>query len=377
VPVEQWKPYLVWRVLNGSARMLAKPLVDEDFDFYGRTLSGAKENKARWKRCVRYADGGLGDLLGRRFAEKYFSPAAKTAAVEMVKNIEKQLAKDIQGRDWMDQKTKDLALKKLAAVENKIGYPDKWRDYTKLDIKPGDWYGNFLRADLFEQHRQLAKIGKPVDRAEWDMSAPTVNAYYHPLLNTINFPAGILEAPFFDADRDPALNYGGIGGVIGHELTHGFDDQGRKFDGAGNMNEWWTENDAKAYEKLGTCFVNEYSSVTVAGNLPVNGKLTLGENTADNGGLRLALMALNDDSVIKPAKPIDGFTQEQRVFLGWAQVWCDNETDAAIRMQVLTDPHPPSEARVNVVMGNMPEFAKAFGCAKGSKMLIEHPCRVW
>lgn len=376
-PLDDWKVYLNWCVLNQNASLLSKPFVDESFDFYGKTLGGAKELKPRWKRCVRFTDGALGDLLGKRFVETAFSPEAKTAAIEMVKNIEKAMAGDISNQDWMAVKTKELAVKKLAAIENKMGYPDKWRDYSRLEVKKDDWFGNFTRAAVFEMHRQLNKIGKPVDRGDWDMSAPTVNAYYHPTLNTINFPAGILQPPFFDAERDPALNYGGIGGVIGHELTHGFDDQGRKFDGAGNMNEWWTEADAKEYEKRSGCFVNEYSSFTVAGNLPVNGKLTLGENTADNGGLRLALMALNSDSVIKPAKPIDGFTQQQRVFLGWAQVWCENTSDAAIRMQVLTDPHPPSEDRVNGVVINMPEFAKAFGCAKGSPMTTEHPCRLW
>jgi endothelin-converting enzyme/putative endopeptidase len=377
VPLEDWKNYFAWNVIRQSAPLLSKAFVDENFDFYGRTLGGAKELKPRWKRCVRFTDNALGDLTGKAFVERAFSPAAKTAAIEMVKNIEKALGSDIGGQDWMSPKTRVLAAKKLAAIENKMGYPDKWRNYSGLEVRHGDWFGNSARADLFELHRQLGKIGKPVDRGDWDMTAPTVNAYYHPTLNTINFPAGILQPPFFDAALDPAVNYGAIGGVIAHELTHGFDDQGRKFDGDGNMNEWWTETDAKEYEKRSECFVKEYSSFTVAGNLPVNGKLTLGENTADNGGLRLALMALNGDSVIKPAKPIDGFTQEQRVFLGWAQVWCENTSDAAIRMQVLTDPHPPSENRVNGVVINMPEFAKAFGCAKGSPMTTEHPCRLW
>lgn len=377
VPLADWKTYLEWRVLNGRAELLSKAFVDEDFDFYGRTLGGAKELRPRWKRCADFADDALGDLTGREFVARAFSPAAKTSALEMVKNIEAALGRDIDAQDWMSPKTKELAHKKLAAVENKIGYPEKWRDYSSVEVKRDDWFGNFRRARLFELRRQLNKIGKPVDRADWDMSAPTVNAYYDPSMNNINFPAGILQPPFFDAALDPAVNYGAIGGVIAHELTHGFDDQGRKFDGAGNMNEWWTADDAREYEKRSQCFVDEYSSFTVAGGLPVNGRLTLGENTADNGGLRLALMALTDGSVIKPAKPIDGFTQEQRVFLGWAQVWCENYTDAAIRMLVLTDPHPPAETRVNGVVSNMPEFAKAFGCAKGAKMAPERTCRLW
>jgi endothelin-converting enzyme/putative endopeptidase len=354
VPLGDWKTYLSWRVLSPSAALLSKAFVDEDFDFYGRTLSGARELRPRWKRCTDYASRGLRDLVAQRFVQRSFSPEAKTAAIGMVNNVEKALSRDIDGQAWMSPATRALAGKKLAAVENKIGYPDKWRDYSALEVKPGDWFGNMKRSSLFERHRELSKIGKPVDRGDWDMGAPTVNAYYDPSMNTINFPAGILQPPFYDAGSDPAMNYGGIGGVMGHELTHGFDDQGRKFDGQGNMNDWWTASDAKAFEARSECFVNEYSSFTVAGGVPVNGKLTLGENTADNGGLRLALMALNDDSVIKPAAPIDGFTQEQRVFLGWAQVWCANYTDAAIRRQALTDPHSPAEDRVNGVMRNMP-----------------------
>ncbi len=376
-PLADWKTYLSWKLLNSRADLLSRAFVDEDFDFYGKTLGGARELRPRWKRCADYADYGLGDLLGRRFVEKAFSPKAKAAAMEMVGNIEKALSRDIEGRDWMDAKTRALAQRKLAAVENKMGYPDKWRDYAGLEVKRGDWLGNFLRAKNFETRRQLAKIGKPVDRGDWDMSAPTVNAYYDPMMNSINFPAGILQPPFFNAALDPAMNYGGIGGVIGHELTHGFDDQGRKFDAKGNMSDWWTAADAKEYEARSNCFVDQYSSFTVNGNLPVNGKLTLGENTADNGGLRLALMALDEKSVIKPAKPVDGFTQQQRVFLGWAQVWCTNYTDAALRMLVLSDPHPPAITRVNGVAVNMPEFSEAFGCRKGQAMTAVKPCRVW
>ena len=375
--LQDWKTFLSWRLLNSRAEMLSKDFVDEDFNFYGKTLSGAKELRPRWKRCADYSDDALGDLLGKRFVEQAFSPKAKASALEMVRNLETALALDIDNQDWMAAKTRGLAKVKLAAIENKIGYPDKWRDYSKLEVTRGDWLGDYTRARVFESRRQLAKIGKPLDRTDWDMSPPTVNAYYDPAMNNINFPAGILQPPFFDADLDPAVNYGAIGGVIGHEMTHGFDDEGRKFDDKGNMNDWWTAEDAKEYETRSECFVKEYSSFTVAGGVPVNGKLTLGENTADNGGLRLALMALNDSSVAKPEKPIDGFTQEQRLFLGWAQVWCTNYTDASLRLQVLSDPHSPAINRVNGVMSNMPEFSGAFSCHKGQKMVSDKPCRLW
>ena len=376
-PVQDWRTYLTYRLLNTRADLLSKDFVDEDFDFYGRTLGGAKELRPRWKRCTDHADDDIGDILGRSFVEQNFSGKSKESALEMVRNIEKALSRDIGVQDWMAPQTRERAEQKLAAIENKIGYPDKWRDYSALVVKREDWLGNYIRAWQFESRRQLAKIGKPLDRGDWDMSAPTVNAYYHPPLNSINFPAGILQPPFFEADWDPALNYGGIGGVIGHEMTHGFDDQGRKFDAKGNMTDWWTASDAKEYEKRSECFVNEYSSFTVLGNLPVNGKFTLGENTADNGGLRLALMALNDSSVIKPEKPIDGFTQEQRLFLGWAQVWCTNYSDASLRRMVLTDMHSPAADRVNGVVVNMPEFSKAYSCHKGQAMAPVNPCRVW
>ena len=376
-PLQEWKTYLSWELINRRADLLSQEFVDEDFNFYGRTLSGARELRPRWKRCVDYADYAMGDIIGRSFVNQSFSPKAKTSALEMVLNIEKALSRDISAQDWMAPETRIRAAQKLAAIENKIGYPDKWRDYSGLEVTSGNWIGNFTRAWTFESRRQLAKIGMPVDRGDWDMSAPTVNAYYDPPMNSINFPAGILQPPFFDTDMDPAVNYGAIGGVIGHEMTHGFDDQGRKFDARGNMADWWTAADAKEFEARSECFVNEYSSFTAAGDLKVNGKFTLGENTADNGGLRLALMALNDDSVIKPQTPVDGFTQEQRLFLGWAQVWCTNYTEASLRKAVLVDPHSPAANRVNGVVVNMPEFTKAYSCRKNQAMSAVKPCRVW
>jgi putative endopeptidase len=376
-PPSDWKTYLTWKLLHTRAQLLAQAFIDEDFDFYGRTLKGAKELLPRWKRCVDYTDTALGEMLGRRFVERAFNSKAKISALEMVGNIEKALARDIDSRDWMAAQTREQGKRKLAAIENKIGYPDKWRDYSGLEIQRGGWLDNYVRAGVFETRRQLAKIGKPVDRGDWEMSPPTVNAYYDPSMNTINFPAGILQPPFFDAELDPAVNYGAIGGVIAHELTHGFDDQGRKFDGKGNMEDWWTAADAKGFETRSDCFVKEYSSFTVAGGLPVNGKLTLGENTADNGGLRIALMGLNDASPAKPETSVDGFTREQRVFLGWAQVWCTNSTEASLRQQVLADPHSPPRNRVNGVMVNMPEFSRAFSCRQGQAMTSINPCRVW
>jgi endothelin-converting enzyme/putative endopeptidase len=277
----------------------------------------------------------------------------------------------------MTPQTKQKAIAKLHAIANKIGYPDQWRDYSSVKILRGDALGNSQRASQFEFHRQLAKIGKPVDRAEWGMTPPTVNAYYSPQLNTINFPAGILQPPFFDKRMDDAVNYGAIGAVIGHELTHGFDDEGRQFDAKGNLRDWWLEQDAKKFEEHAQCLVNEYSSFAVVDDVKVNGKLTLGENTADHGGVRLAYMALLDDIAGKTMPKIDGYTPEQRLFLGFGQVWCENITDEAARLSALTNPHSPGRDRVNGVLQNMPEFQKAFGCSGGQPMVRRPACRVW
>lgn len=319
----------------------------------------------------------LGEALGKSYVERAFAGKSRERAVEMVRNIEKAMAEDIGSQDWMSPATRKQALAKLALIENKIGYPQKWRDYSAYSVVRGDAFGNFARGWNFELRRRLDKIGKPVDRGEWDMSAPTVNAYYDPGMNTINFPAGILQAPFFDAKADDAINYGGIGGVIGHELTHGFDDQGRKFDEKGNMRDWWTKNDALEFDRRSSCFVNQYSSFTAVGDVKVNGRLTLGENTADNGGLRLALMALEMASAGKESAGADGFSPTQRLFLGWGQVWCTNYRDESLRMQALTNEHSPAKYRVNGVVINMPEFSSAFSCRKGSPMSGDNPCHVW
>jgi putative endopeptidase len=297
--------------------------------------------------------------------------------MKMVADLQAALERDIRGLDWMTDATKTQALRKLHAVANKIGYPDKWRDYTALTIERGDAVGNSHRANAFEFHRQLQKIGKPMDKNEWGMTPPTVNAYYNPLENNINFPAGILQPPFYVAGRDAAVNYGGAGSVIGHELTHGFDDQGRQFDADGNLKDWWTADDGKAFENRASCISDQYAGYTAIEDVKLNGKLTLGENTADNGGLRIALMAYLASDAAKTAPLQDGFTPEQRVFLGFAQVWCEARRPEFERLRAQTDPHSPGRYRVNGTVVNMPEFQKAFSCPAESPMVAKNACRVW
>jgi endothelin-converting enzyme/putative endopeptidase len=370
------KSYLRWQLAHASAPVLAIPFVQENFRFYGTTLNGAKELRPRWKRCVQYTDRDLGEALGQAFVKQAFGPDAKADTLRMVHEIEQAMGKDIAAVTWMTDTTKREATTKLGAVADKIGYPDTWRDYSALDIRRGDALGNSQRSNAFEFHRQLSKIGKPVDRSEWDMTPPTVNAYYSPLQNNINFPAGILQLPFYGEKRDAAVNYGGAAAVIGHELTHGFDDQGRQFDARGNLKDWWTPQDAKAFTDRAQCFVDEYSSFTAVDDVKVNGKLTLGENTADNGGLRLALMAYRA-RVPNPPGALDGFTPEQRFFLGWGQIWCENTRPERERMLTQTSPHAPARTRVNGVVSNMPEFADAFQCKRGAPMVRQPQCRVW
>ncbi len=375
--LEDWKTYLTWHQLRVEADMLPAAFVAQDFAFYGKTLTGAKEIQPRWKRCVEQVDRALGEALGREYVERTFGIKGKERTHQMVMALEKALAKDIDELPWMTPETKKQAHVKLSAITNKIGYPEKWRDYSALKITRDDALGNFVRARAFEYRRQLAKIGKPVDPTEWFMSPPTVNAYYDPQNNSINFPAGILQPPFYDNNMDDAVNFGGIGAVIGHELTHGFDDQGRQFDPKGNMRDWWTEQDGKEFEKRADCFVKQYEQYTAVGDVKLNGKLTLGENIADNGGLRIAYMALLQTLAGKKTEKIDGFTPEQRIFLGWAQVWCQNRTEQAARMRALLDPHSSGQWRVNGVMVNMPEFRSAFGCKVDQPMVRENACRVW
>ncbi len=377
VPLEQWKTYLRWQMLHSQAAVLPKAFVDENFNFFGKVLTGAKELQPRWKRCVRYTDGDLGEALGQPYVDETFGVEGKQRMLKMVMALEKALGTDIQNLPWMTAETKKQADVKLQHIANKIGYPDKWRDYTKLEIVRGDAMGNSLRANTFEFRRQLNKIGKPVDRQEWQMSPPTVNAYYNPQMNDINFPAGILQPPFFSTGVDDAVNFGAIGAVIGHELTHGFDDQGRQFDAFGNLRDWWTAVDAREFEKRTQCLVDEYSQFTAVDDVKLNGKLTLGENTADNGGLRIALMALLDTLDGKQAPPVDGFTPEQRLFLGWGQIWCESRRPELERMLATVDEHSSSKYRVNGVVSNMPEFQKAWGCKPAAPMVRQNACRVW
>ncbi len=375
--LENWKTYLTWHAVHSAAPLLPAAFVDEDFAFYGRTLTGQRELRTRWKRCVALTDAALGDALGKRYVEKTFGADGKARMQKMVAALLAALQSDIEKLPWMTDATRKEALVKLHAIAQKIGYPDVWRDYSSLQISRDDALGNAQRADAFELARQLAKIGKPVDRGEWLMSPPTVNAYYNPQMNDINFPAGILQPPFFDRDKDDAVNFGGIGVVIGHELTHGFDDQGRQFDPAGNLRDWWTEADAKEFEKRAACVVDEYGGFTAVDDVKLNGKLTLGENVADNGGARIAYMALMSDLAGKPEPKIDGFTPQQRFFLGNAQTWCGNTRDEVARLQAQTDPHSPPRFRIDGVDSNMPEFREAFGCKAGQPMVRENACHVW
>jgi endothelin-converting enzyme/putative endopeptidase len=375
--LDDWKTYLRWHALHSSAPLLPAAFVGENFNFYGKTLTGAVGMRPRWKRCVDFTDRQLGEALGRKYVEKTFGAEGKARTLKMVNELEQALGEDIQNLSWMTPATKQQALVKLKAITNKIGYPDKWRDYSSVAIRRDDAIGNSDRASEFEAHRQLNKIGKPVDRNEWDMTPPTVNAYYDPLMNNINFPAGILQPPFYDNGSDDAVNYGGIGAVIGHELTHGFDDEGRQFDAHGNLHDWWTEADSKSFDERAACVADEYSSFEPLTGVHINGKLTLGENTADNGGARIGLMALMHALEGHMPGKIDGFTPEQRYFLSFGQIWCANERPEAVRLQVQTDPHSPPKFRVNGTVVNMPEFQKAFSCQPGQPMAKPNACRVW
>ncbi len=375
--LDDLKAYMRWHLVHAEASLLAKAFVDEDFAFYGKLLTGAEELEPRWKRCVAAVDSDLGFALGRKFVDQTFGAEGKARTLKMVQEIEKSLSDDIHSLTWMTPATKEQALIKLRAVTNKIGYPDKPRDYSTVKIVRGDAVGNDERATEFEVHRELNKIGKPVDRSEWFMTPQTVNAYYNPPENSINFPAGILQPPFYDNRMDAAVNYGAGGSIIGHELTHGFDDTGRKFGPHGNLKDWWTPEDAKEFEKRADCFIQEYSAFIATGDVHLNGKLTLGENTADNGGIRLSFMAMMDSLSSHPQAPIDGFTPEQRFFLAFGQSWCTNVRPEAARLRAQTDPHSPPNDRVNGVVQNMPEFQKAFSCQVGQPMVRMPACRVW
>ena len=385
-PLDSWKSYLRWHVLHGQARELPKTFFDENFAFFSKTLSGQEEPEARWKQCSSMTDRALGEAVGQDWVKENFPPAAKDSMDKLVASLEKSLGDDIKTLPWMGDDTKKAAEQKLAMVRNKIGYPEKWRDYSSVKVDAADLIGNEHHSAVYERNYNYAKLGKPVDEKEWGMTPPTVNAYYNPSFNDINFPAGILQPPFFDFKIDPAVNFGGIGVVIGHEMTHGFDDEGSKYDGQGNLREWQTADDRKAFTERTDCVANEYSgfeAAPVKGDTPaqhLNGKLTLGENTADNGGLRIAYMALLDTLAAQHktiGDKIDGYTEAQRYFLGFAQVWCQNQTDQASRQAALVDPHSPGQWRVNGSVQNFDEFGKAFGCTKGQPMYPVNSCRVW
>ncbi len=372
-----WKAYLRWHVAHNNAPYLSSAFVKANFDFFGKTLGGAQELQPRWKRCVNYADNDLGEALGQAYVQQAFPPQAKQRAQEMVKEIEQAMERDIASLSWMSPSTKQKALEKLHTVANKIGYPDKWRDYSALTIARDNEMGNVMRARAFEFQRQLAKIGKPVDRGEWGMTPPTVNAYYNPQVNDINFPAGILQPPFFDFSADDAPNYGDMGGTIGHELTHGFDDEGRQFDAQGNLRDWWTAEDGKQFEQRASCVSDQYSQYVAVDDIKINGQLTMGENVADLGGLMLAYMAWQNHTRGGKLEPIDGFTPEQRFFIGYGQSWCSETRDETKRMYATIDPHSPDKFRANGVVSNLPEFQRAFQCKPGSPMVRENRCRVW
>jgi putative endopeptidase len=381
-----WQSYFRWHLIHSLASNLPKAYFDENFAFFGKTLAGQKEPTPRWKQCTIMTDGALGEAVGQDWVKLHFPPAAKASMDQLVASLEKSLGDDISSLPWMTEPTKKAAEEKLALVRNKIGYPEKWRDYSALKVDRDDLIGNLARTSIFERDYELDHLGKPVDEKEWDMTPPTVNAYYNPPMNDINFPAGILQPPFFDFSIDPAVNFGGIGVVIGHEITHGFDDEGSQYDGHGNLREWQTPVDRKAFTERTDCEVKEYSGFEAApahDGLPaqmLKGDLTLGENTADNGGLRIAYMALLD-TLAKQGKAItdqiDGYTEAQRYFIGFAQVWCQNQTEASSRQAALTDPHSPGRWRVNGTVQNFDEFGKAFNCKKGQPMFPLASCRVW
>jgi putative endopeptidase len=369
VPLADWKAYLRWHLVQHEAPYLSSAFVDEDFKFQ-QTLTGVKALLPRWKRCLQATDESLGEILGKEYVRENFTPQARAHALDMVHNLEAALKARLAALPWMNDSTRTQAIAKLAAFDNKIGYPDHWRDYSKLELVPGDGFTNHERAESFEQRRQLGKIGRPVDRGEWGMTTPTVNAYYNPTRNEIVFPAGILQPPYFDPLADDAFNYGSMGAVIGHEMTHGFDDSGRQFDGSGNLHDWWTPADAAHYKAQAQRVSDQFDGFVAVDTLHVNGKLTLGENIADLGGLVVAWDAWRAAAARQAPQPnIDGYTPEQRFFLGYAQSWREKTRPERLRMLIATDPHAPEYWRVNGPLANLPEFAKAFGCKAGDAMV--------
>jgi putative endopeptidase len=378
-PIGNWKTYLRYQAVNSSAPYLSTAFVNEDFEFYRKYLRGAKEQQPRWRRCVAYTDRNLGEALGQVYVAKVFSPEMKQEALDMTRRIETAMEVRIQRLDWMSPETRTQALVKLHGIRNKIGYPDKWRDYGSLKIEPGDFVGNINRASVYERSRRINKIGKPVDHGEWEMTPPTVNAGYDPQMNDINFPAGVLQPPLFDLKIDAAPNYGDTGGTIGHELTHGFDDEGSQFDAIGNLRNWWTEADREKFNARTKCIADQYAKYTIVDDIKINSQLTLGEDVADLGGEILAYIAWQGATKDHKLATVDGLTPEQRFFVGFAQWACANERPEQMRMNATTDPHSPAEYRINGVAVNMPEFAKAFACKPGQAMVKPEGavCKVW
>ena len=373
------KNYLRWHLAHISAPHLSSAFVNENFNFFNKTLRGVPELRPRWKRCVALVDGQLGEALGQEFVSRAFSAELKIKTLHMTRQIEQAMEVDLNQLTWMSAQTKQNALAKLRTIVNKIGYPDKWRDYSAVVVKRNDFIGNVQRGNLFESRRDIAKIGKPLDRGEWSMTPPTVNAYYNAQMNDINFPAGVLQPPLYDPKMDDAPNYGNTGGTIGHELTHGFDDEGRQFDAKGNLKEWWTEKDAREFTDRAQCIVDQYAQYTIVDDIKINSKLTLGEDIADLGGLVLGWMAWQAQIAETNAKPVsrEGFSPEQRFFIGNAQWACENNRPEDLRDRALTNPHSPGKYRVNGLVINMPEFQKAFACKAGQPMVRENRCKVW
>jgi putative endopeptidase len=377
--LDAWRSYMRWHVLHSAAPSLSSAFVNENFDFYGKTLQGTRELLPRWRRCVQSTDRNLGEDLGQFYVQRAFPPESKAKATEMVHNLIAALRDDLSTLDWMSPETRKQAIAKLDAIQIKIGYPDKWRDYSAFNVVRGSYAENVTRGRAFDTAFDMSRIGKPLDRTLWDMTPPTVNAYYSAPMNEIVFPAGIMQPPFYDASRDDAMNYGGMGAVIGHELTHGFDDKGSKFDAQGNLRNWWTPEDLKNFTARADCVQKQFDSFEVEPGLHENGKLVEGESIADLGGLTIAHAALEKALEGKPAPPIDGFTPDQRFFLGWAQIWANNARPEYVRVLVATDPHPLGSFRTNAPMSNMPTFAKAWGCSADSPMVRSEAerCRIW
>lgn len=375
--LDDWKTYFRWHVLHSAAPQLSTAFVSENFDFYSKTLRGLEQLPPRWKRCVRRVDRDLGEALGQVFVQKTFGPDTKARALVMTKHVEAAMENEIEQLPWMSPATRTRALEKLHAMVNKIGYPEKWRDYSSVKILRDDFFGDAERANVFESKRELAKIGKPVDRTEWGMTPPTVNAYYDAQMNDMNFPAGVLQPPLFDPKVDDAPNYGDTGATIGHELTHGFDDEGRQFDAKGNLKDWWTKADAKEFEERTKCISDQYSEYTVIDDIKINGKLTVGEDAADLGGTFLAYLAWKAATNGQNLQPVDGLSPDQRFFIGMAQWACGDERPESKRLNAITNPHSPNEYRVNGVVSNMPEFQKAFSCKAGQPMVRARQCKVW